>query len=244
MGEMFSAMKEAFELYRFNIWRVLILSLTIVLPIQIVYTFLVNYVSMPFLLLGISIWPNIIQIFFLLIAFSLIQVPFASMVSQEKRFETVKLGTAYGDCLANMFSVYILGIVYAICAVIGMFLLLIPGLLLILFLVAIPQSVVVEEIKGLAGVKRSFKFVKSNFKRVLGLFGFFIFSDMIISGICYFFISRLTDLILFQNIVLMFINLLLLPLFSLSLTYLYFNWKNRDVESGRISRESDLLSGM
>lgn len=92
------------------------------------FSFAVQYTSLPFNILSIPLWPNLIHLFFMLICYTFIQIPYISMAIQWDEDDEITLRRAYGDTLKHMFPVYIYSLVYAISVMAGMFLLLIPGL--------------------------------------------------------------------------------------------------------------------
>lgn len=128
-----NAFKKSIKLYKENYKSILLLCLTIIFPIQLAYTFLINYVTIPFEFFLNPLWPSLLHSFFMLIALFLMHPPFISMVSQDRRHDEIKIGRLYADSLQYMFSIYIVGICYAFIVTFGFLFFLIPGIVISIF---------------------------------------------------------------------------------------------------------------
>lgn len=222
-----SILKKAFELYRGNFKGILLIGGTLIVPIQVIFTFLTNYLAFPFQYFGVPLWPQIIQVIFMLIAVFVMQPAFVSMVVQDDKFDEVKLGKTYGDAFRYMFPVYVVGIVYALCVAAGFILLFLPGFFLLVWLSAIPCVAVMDDLKWWKGIKRAARFGKENFFKICGVMLFFAFLDALASAAAYTIAYFLTTLVLAIHIALMAVNILLMPLFIFAFSYLYNNWKQK-----------------
>lgn len=218
------AMKYAISLYKSSFRYLVLVGLTIVLPILFIYTLLVNYITLPFQLFNIPLWSTFFKIYFSAIAFALIQIPYISIFVQDLRHGEIKIRSIYGDSLRYMFSVYIVSIVCGFFVSIGMFLLIIPGLILTIFLLAIPYSAVFEELEWWKGIKQAVKFGRKYFFRLLGLFVVFGVLELIISMVAVLGLFFVTNLIFVLNLVLMGISIILIPLFIFIVSNFYTEW--------------------
>lgn len=162
--------KDAFGIYRQYFSRILLVGITVGLPVTLAFSFAVQYTSLPFNILNIPLWPNLIHLFFMLICYTFIQIPYISIATQWDEEDEITLRRAYGDTLKYMFSVYIYSLVYAISVMAGMFLLLIPGL--IFLRLPVPYAVIVENEGWRKGVKHAFAFSKEDFWKISRLMFF------------------------------------------------------------------------
>lgn len=219
------AVKNAFRLYKENFKYILLISVSIVIPILLGYTFIVNYVTIPFMFFGIPLWPQLLQSFFMLIALFMMHPSFVSMVSQDNRFKEVKLGEVYADTLQYMFPVYIAGILYAFGVTVGMFFLVLPGIFLLLVFLAVPHTIVIDDLIWWKGIKQSFKFGINRFFPLLGIFLLFALVDTILSSLVLFASTLITKYLIVSNFALMIFNSLTIPLFIFTVGYIYLGWK-------------------
>lgn len=217
--------KNAFNLYRYHFWRIVFIGLIIVLPVQFLFSFFVNYTSFPFQTFGLPIWTNLIQIFFLLMSLCLIQLPYISISIQDNRFDEVSLKKVLGDTITYMFPVYLISIIYALLAVVGTILFVVPGIVAIILFIGLSQAAIIEDQTGFKGMKRAFLFGKNRFMAVFGLVFAFAIVDFFISGFGYTVAAQVTNSILMANITLMVLNMFVLPLFIFMMTSLYIQWK-------------------
>lgn len=221
---MFALLKDALHLYKKNILRVLLLGITVLLPIQVIYTILVNYVSLPFIYFNIPLWPSIIQSVFMLISVFVMIIPLVSIVIQDTRLQQVKTGKLYLDMLRYAFFVYIISIPISIITTVGFLLLIIPGLVLLIFSIGIPLVKMAENetLKGV--VKKSIAFGKENFLNLCGFLLLFAAVDFIGTYILSYLAIVLTGQMAVTNWALIILNMFLLPLFVFAVAKQYLEW--------------------
>lgn len=232
---MLGSIKDALRLYRENFLKVLLIGTTIILPIQIIYTILVNYVTMPFNYFNIPLWTSIFQSIFMLISLSVMEIPMISMAAQDTRTNKVKTGKLYGDTLKNAFFAYLISIPFAIITTAGLIFFIIPGVILLVLFMGIPFVKVIEDESVKTVVKRSFSFGKENFLSLCGLLLLFAAIDFIGTYICSFTAIVFTGQMAVVNWAMMIFNMFLLPLFVFSVAKLYLSWNGE----ADIIREED-----
>jgi len=226
-----AAVKKALFLYKDNFNYILLIGMTIVFPILLGYTFVVNYAIMPFEFFGIPLWPQLLHSFFMLIALFMLHPPFVSMVVQDHRFGEVKLGGLYTDTLQYMFPIYILGILYAFTVTLGMVFFIIPGVALLLMFLAVPQTALIDDLVWWQGIKQSCKFGLKRFFPLLGIFLMFAVIDTLLSSLILFVAMLITKYFIFSNLVIMIVNALSLPFFIFTVGYMYWEWKEERSEN-------------
>jgi hypothetical protein len=222
------AIKEGSELYKKYFLRVILIGLTIILPIQAIYTIAINFIAMPFEVFNLSLWTSIFQSVFMLMSLYIILLPMISLASQDTRNHTVKTGKIYGDTIKYAFFAYLISIPFSIVTTIGLLLLIIPGVILLVLFMGIPFVKVIEDETVTIVVKRSISFGKDNFIAMLGMLLLFAAADFL--GTYLF--SYLAIIILGQmaavNWAMMIFNTFLLPLFVFSVAKLYLSWNGED----------------
>lgn len=221
---MLNVVKDAFGIYRQYFSRILLVGITVGLPVMLAFSFAVQYTSLPFNILSIPLWPNLIHLFFMLICYTFIQIPYISMAIQWDEDDEITLRRAYGDTLKHMFPVYIYSLVYAISVMAGMFLLLIPGLVFLILWLPVPYAVIVENEGWRKGIEHAVAFSKANFWKISGLMLLFAIADIFGSVVVYLAAAILTNMVLMVTLSLMFVNILLLPLFIFTVTLMYIDW--------------------
>lgn len=221
---MLATIKEAGALYKKNFWRILLVGITIILPVQIIYTILVNYVSLPFILFNIPLWPTIFQSVFMLISVFVLLIPLISIVVQDMRANEVKVGQLYLDTLKYAFFVYMISIPVSILTTVGLLLLIIPGLVLLVLFIGIPFAKVIEDDKLKATLKKSIAFGKENFLHICSLLLLFAVADFIGTYLFSLMAIVTTGLMAITNWAIMIFNMLLLPLFVFALGKQYMIW--------------------
>ena len=221
---MFEQIKGSLKFYKANLLLVLLIGLTIILPIQIIYTIVVNYISMPLFYFNIPIWPNIFQSVFMLMSLFIMLIPFVSFVVQDTRANTIKIGKIYGDTIKHAFFVYVFSIPFAIITTAGLFLLIVPGILCLVFFMGVPFVKVIEDVPFLTVIKRSYAFGKDNFLMLCGLLLLFAAIDFIGSYIFSFITIILTGQMAMMNWMLMILNTFLFPLFVFTVSKIYLDW--------------------
>lgn len=221
---MLALIKDAFHLYKRNFLRVLLIGITVIIPIQVIYTIVVNYVSLPFIFFNLPLWPMVFQSIFMLMSIFMIVIPLVSIVYQDVRENKVKTSKLYIDMLRHAFFVYIVSIPISILTTAGFLLLIIPGLVLLIFSLGIPLIKMTEDASVKTVFKKSISFGKENFMSICGLLLLFAAVDFIVTYLFSYFAIVLTGQMAVTNWVLMLLNTFLLPLFVFALTKQYFEW--------------------
>lgn len=221
---MLAYLKEAFKLYKNNFLRVLLIGVTVLLPIQLIYTILINYVAMPFQYFNLPLWTSIFQSIFMLISIFVMFIPLISMAAQDTRSGSVKTGKLYGDLVKYAFFSYLISIPVSILITAGFLVLIVPGVILLVFLMGIPFVKVIDDEGPKAVIKKSIAFGKENFLAICGVLLSFAVFDMVGSYIVTFAASVLNGQMALANWLLMILNIFVLPLFVFTVAKAYLAW--------------------
>lgn len=218
--------RDALRLFRENVWQVFLVILLFVVPIQMVYTLAVNYMTLPFQVLGIPLWPALIKSFFMFIALFLIQLPFISMALQYARNEDIRLGKTLADAFQPMLSIYVMSFFVSFLIVTGSLLLIIPGLVLFLLFLGISYAAIIDGKTWLQGVKQSFAFGSSHFFKLLGLLFVFAVLGLITSFAVLFVLYLVTGFYLILNVSVIITNSLLFSILFFTVSFYYLDWSD------------------
>jgi hypothetical protein len=218
--------RDSFQLYREEFGKILMLGLIVIVPIQFLCILINNYLYFYYWLPQI----HIADLFYginMLIAGSLVQIPFIKLFDSYQKREYIEFSSAYGSFWQYGFVVFVMSVLYTLGVVTGTFLLLIPGLVLMVLFNAFPFAVVLDEKKWWEGFKQAFQFGKSNFWKLFGIiFGFLIVElavEWIVQSITFLF----TDRYLVVASVVMLVNMLFVPIVTFATGLLYQEWREQ-----------------
>ncbi len=130
--------RSSLKLYKQEFGRILLLSLLITLPVQLIAMFFTNYFYSYYGILNLVYVADCFFAFIILLSISLVQIPFIRVFQLHLGQEPVRISEAIDSLMKSGFMVYVMGILYAICVVIGSLLFVIPGLILMVLLYAFP----------------------------------------------------------------------------------------------------------
>lgn len=224
-----SELKAALRIYRENIHKILILSFTIMLPIQMLLILSSNYFYFNLGMLDLLFIADLINGIFVLISVSVISLPFIQLAKNAYLYEEVSLSSACDALMRYMFPVYVISIFYALGVALGMFALIIPGVLISVLFFAFPFVFVIEEGTWKESIKKSFEFGRSHFTFLLLVFLLFGLMEwfMLIST------TLVTNLITSSYVIIVGMNFLAsvfyYPIFYLYIAVKYLDWIGVDI---------------
>lgn len=216
--------KDALQLFKEKFLLILLTILLFVVPIQLLYTLVVNYATLPFQLFHIPLWSTMIQAFFMFVVLFIIQLPFISMALQYARNEDVRLGQTVIDALKHMFPVYVLSLFIALLIVTGSLLFVIPGFVLLILFFGISYTAVIDDQTWFSGIKQSWAFGKAYFFKLSGLLFVFGIIDVLISLPVLFIVYLFTGLYIVFNLALIITNGLVFSVLFFIVTFYYLDW--------------------
>ena len=141
-------LREALRIYKENIYKILILGFTVMLPVQILLTLSSNYFYFNLGMLDLLFIADLINGIFVLISVSVLSIPFIQLSKDSYLDEEPSLASAFDALMKYMFPVYVIGVLYALGVALGMFAFIIPGILISVLFLAFPFVFVVEEEKS------------------------------------------------------------------------------------------------
>lgn len=225
------ALKQSFTLYFEQFKKIAIIGLLFTLPIQLVYTFFINIATAPYQYFGLPFWTAVIQVFTILILFPIIQIPYVSIVKENERDEDITYKRMAKDFFETSPTIYLAAIGCALLSAFGFMLFIIPGIILVIISVALPQVAVLRRLKGKSLWKALFTFGKNRFLPILLTVCLYIVLDYIISGTFFFLSVGLTSSFFIINFIILLTTTLIVPLFIFHLTYLYVEWEKERLEA-------------
>lgn len=223
-------LKEALRIYKENIYKILILGFTVMLPVQILLTLSSNYFYFNLGMLDLLFIADLINGIFVLISVSVLSIPFIQLSKNSYLDGEPSLSSTFDALMKYMFPVYVIGVLYALGVALGMFAFIIPGILISVLFLAFPFVFVVEEEKSWKeSVKRSLDFGKSNFKSLLFVVILFGLMEWVISMS----VTVVTNLFTGSYLIIVIMNFLAsifyYPLFYIFVTIKYLDWTGMDV---------------
>ncbi|GAA5345783.1 hypothetical protein [Planifilum fimeticola] len=149
-------LRDVFSIYLLHIGKILLIGITMVLPLLLVHT----AASAVFAFyVDDSVYANMFSFFFYVIVLWLIQVPYIHLFKQETSGEEVRLIEMYRVFFQCFFPVLLVGIGYGLLVVLGLTLLIIPGLIFFLMWFLYPYSLVYNPEKKWSAALRESRYI-------------------------------------------------------------------------------------
>ncbi|MBA4600922.1 hypothetical protein [Thermoactinomyces mirandus] len=219
--------RDSLQLYREEFGKILLLGLLVVFPVQFLCLIINNYLYTYY---G-STQIHVAEMFYgisILLATSLVQIPFIKMLECYKKREYIDFARVYGSFWEYGFVVFVMGIIYTLGVTTGTFLFIIPGLIFMVLFYTFPYVVILEKKKWWQAFKLAFQFGKKNFWKLFGIiFGFAIF-EWAVEWIVHLLAFLITDRYLVIALAVMFVNMLFVPLFAFINASFYTDWKEQN----------------
>lgn len=155
------------------------------------------------------------------------QVPFIQFVNQYEKESEIKYKKIYYIFITNAFSLFIFGICLSLLTSIGTILFILPGLIVLVFLFGAPYEAILENKAIWKSIKPSTNFAKKRFFSLLFVIIIVSLTELIIGWISMYLIYSITTSLLAQIMVQMLLNLLIVPLLVIWVTYFYKEWKEK-----------------
>lgn len=216
--------RSSLQLYKQEFGRILLLGLLVTLPVQLIAMFFTNYFYTYYGILNLVYVADWFFAFIILLSISFVQIPFIRLFQLHISREPVKVSKTIDSLMKSGFTVYVMGILYAICVVVSSLFFIIPGLILMVLLYAFPYAVVMEGEKWGSAFKLAIQFGKDNFFRLLGIILGFSLVEMTVEWIIEFGVLSLTHNFLIISLVLLTVNMFFIPLFSFINGFVYAKW--------------------
>lgn len=218
--------RDSFQLYHEEFGKILLLGLIVIIPIQFLCLLVNNYFYLYYGLPELYI-ADLFYGINILIATSLVQIPFIKMLDVYRKREYIEFSSVYGSFWQYGFVVFVMAILYTLGVVTGSFLLIIPGLVLMVLLYAFPFAVVIDGKKWWEGFKQAFQFGKSNFWKLCGIIFGFMIVELAVEWLVQSITFLITDRYIVVATVVMLVNMLFVPLITFVTGSLYQDWREQ-----------------
>lgn len=219
--------RETWLIYRENILKILLVGMTMMFPIQWAYLIISNFFYVYFWSQGVIFWGQLFHALLILVTLSLVQLPFIQLALQDMEEAETTLGRVFGSFLQHAFPVYLTSLVYVLLVTVGVFILVIPGLIVMVLFYLFPYAVVIEGKKGLQSLTRAFQLAKSHFFTLSGILIGFGIIEWLITEALLFVIFQFTTRYLVAALFQMFLNMLFIPFLVFVLTIKYTEWSTQ-----------------
>ncbi|SDJ02016.1 hypothetical protein [Natribacillus halophilus] len=215
--------KKALQLYNQNLINVLILSVVIVLPLYML-EFLIRVGASQYFgihnLEGVGSFVIIMTAITILI---LAQLPFISMSATSLVHEHVKVSDSIKVFFKYLLPVIGSTMLFIFATVAGLFIFVLPGLFLLILTVLHPYVAIVHNKHGGGLLRALLQWSRTSLVDV-GIFVLMFMSlNVLLTAILTFGTSLATELSLATNIMQLFVNILILPLFVCVISVIYHN---------------------
>ncbi|USG65676.1 hypothetical protein NDK47_26860 [Brevibacillus ruminantium] len=157
------------QFYAQNIRQLLLLSVLAVFPPLLLYNIIMNYLNLLTTITGVKLVSGFVNMFLLLLIFTVIQLPFAQFVQNRLDGEERPLGKALYAFAEHGFTIFLFGIAYALAVTTGMLLLVIPGLILFILFYVTPYLMVIKQQSAWKCWRAVVEMGKTHFFKILGL---------------------------------------------------------------------------
>jgi hypothetical protein len=217
-------LKVPLQIYYKNIESVLLLSFIVLLPSLLFHNYITSVSYYIAAIYENPFFGDMTNILFLLMLFTLCQVPFIVFTYTEMEDEESKLRKSFGVFLKYGFSVFLFAILYTFLSIIGLLAFVIPGILIMVFLFPLPYITVLKDQPIRKGWRTTFLLFKKHFFKLLILLVLISFIEMILGYLVNVAISFITLNSLAFVICNMLINLLVFPLLIIIISVNIKKW--------------------
>lgn len=217
-------LREPFRIYSKNIESILFISLIVLLPALLFHNYIVTVSYYIATIYDNTFFGDMTNILFLLVLFTICQVPFIAFTYGEMDDDENKLKKSFAVFLKFGFSIFLFAILYTVLSILGLLTFVIPGILILVFLFPLPYISVLKDQPVRRVWRTAFLLAKKNFFKLLSLLVLISFIEMIIGYLMNIGISYITQNSLAFVICNMLINLLVFPLLIIIISVNVKRW--------------------
>lgn len=217
-------LKEACSLYFDNIFPILLLAGTIGFPVHLVEFSFTMYGNFYFNALGLPGWAMLINIVMTVLAFNLIQLPYIGLAAQIIRGEPLAIRHVYRIFFVHVIPVIAISLLYLLGAVVGLTLLILPGIFMLALTLMFPYAIVIDGQRGSAVFKRTFEMGRSHVVDFILFIILFLSLNAVMGSLLTFGLGQFETNPLTLMVLRMVLNVLSVPLFTLVVTLCYGDW--------------------
>lgn len=221
--------RESLSFYFRHIERLLLLSVTIVLPFMLVNHLTVNYIHFIATYSSGTTFADVSDGFFTLLFFVICQLPFIKYVIAQLEGEEKPVRGAYRTFFEYGFSVFLFGITYGLAVFTGLFLLIIPGIVILVLFYLTPYMTVFRQETTGNSYRAALQMAKRHFFSILALIFFTMVIETGLSLLAQIavtsFSTKYSAILLTQLL----INLIVFPYFAVLTTMFVKKWQDLSV---------------
>ncbi|MBS7531746.1 hypothetical protein IC619_014825 [Hazenella sp. IB182353] len=220
-----NVLKQSLAFYREHFFKILLIGSVFVLPVLFLGFLVIGVIYKYYNLYNLTLLADAFYSFAILLTIMFVQIPFVQMVKDEVLEDGLSLRSAFVSILKYGFIIYVMGIFYAIAVIIGSILFIIPGFIIMVLLFSFPQAIILEEEKWKEALKSAFQFGKQNLFKLLIFILLFTIGEWVVEFVVQFVtINFITLRYLYIILILLFTNMLFIPLFSFITSFKFLDW--------------------
>lgn len=216
----------SFNFYIQEFLKVMAMSALTYLPLLIIHALIVNYIYEQ---TRFAAYPGLIgdvsNGIFMLIFLTIAQFPLIKFTLLDKEGEDSAFKNSLVFSLDKVIPLYIFACVYAIGILLGGFMFIVPGLI-VLFLFYFAPYFFAENGKSMKlAINRSMKFMKDHFGKALVLIVLLGVLQLVFENILMFLLSFYTDVYFTTLLIKILLLVFLLPMQTIMITNLFIRWR-------------------
>ncbi|MBS4175852.1 hypothetical protein [Bacillus sp. FJAT-49736] len=221
---MFADLKSVTKFYLGRFEAVLLMAVTILLPILLCHSFVVNTIYLLVVDRATEIAGDFYYslVSFQTFIFSL--SPFILLLKEDYYNGEIRFKKIYVDFFIRAFQLFIFSIIFSIIVAFGVFFFVIPGIVACILMIGIPFTALIQDKNIWKSLRTSYIFGKQNFFKLLVMILLVSGFEIIIDFISQFLVYKVTDLAAAQMLVQMIINMIIFPVLAMWLSKFYLSW--------------------
>ncbi|WLR52594.1 hypothetical protein LC040_06790 [Bacillus tianshenii] len=223
--------------YSRNIESLLLLSVTLVLPFLLLYSTAMNHIYFYASISNMPLISATYNVAFIVWFLYIAQLPFARFVQSDFEGEENRLRSAYYTFFRYGFSVFLFGFFYMISVVVGMYLFIIPGMIVFVFFYITPCIVAFKNEPAWKCWNNAFSLGKKYFFPLLGLILLTGFIEWLISMAGLYGVMALTSKYNAVFITQLLLFIIVFPLIAVTFAVYTRNWAEETFLNHPIEKE-------
>lgn len=153
---------KAIDLYKRQLGKIIVISLVLIAPMEMLNLFLSNYIAKLYGFLNLDLFYGWFVGFFNLIFFMLFQIPYICMAYKDRLKEDYSIGDILAFTLEKALPIYIVSIFSALLVTLGLVFFVVPGILILIYVTPFPYVAVIENEFWWKGFKSAIRFAQAH----------------------------------------------------------------------------------
>lgn len=217
--------RDSISFYFRHIEKLLLLSITIVLPFSLLNHMTVNYTDFIAAHSSGTAFADVSGGFFTLLFFMICQLPFVKYVLAQMEGEERPVRQAYRTFFEYGFSVFLFGVTYGLAVFTGLFIFIIPGIVILVLFYLTPYMTVFREEPTGNSYRPALQMAKKHFFPLLGLIFLALFIETSLSLIAQIAVTSFSTKFSAMLLTQLLINLMVFPYFAILTTMFVKKWQ-------------------